>query len=234
MKTIEKKYTQKIPALKILTLLFLSALFLGSCKKLATSEPELQSALNVVNATIDMPQIGFFINGSKVQGPPLKYTEYSGYFITSPGTRSFDVAADGIPDYVLKTSVAFKQNTYHTIFVVGEIGSISAFFTDDNLDNPPAGKAKLRFIHLSPDGGNLVLAPKNGSVLFPEQTYKTSSEFMVVDPGVYDLQIKTAAGTVLAEQNVTIAAGSIYNVLAKGMRAGTSNSPLGLQFQSFN
>ena len=234
MKTIEKIYTSTIPSFKILTLLFLSALFLGSCQKPEEQEPELQSAVNIVNATIGMSQIGFFINGSKIVGDPLKYTEESGYFITFPGTRNFDVMADGILDYILKTNFTFKPNTYHTIFIVGESTSISAFFTDDDLNNPPAGKAKIRFVHLSPDGGSLVLGLKNGTSLSPEQTYKTASEFATIDSGVYDLQLKTATGTLILEKNVTIVAGSIYTAWAKGLKAGTANSPLGLQFRSIN
>jgi hypothetical protein len=234
MKTINKHYSTTLPLLKVFTLLFLSILFLGSCQKPSNQEPELQSAVNVVNATIAMPQMGFFINGGRVQGDLLKYTDESGYFITFPGNRSFDVAADGITDYILKTSVTFKQNTYHSIFIVGESTSISSFFTDDDLTNPPSGKAKVRFVNASPDAGGLVLTLKNGTSLFTEQGYKSASAFITMDPGVYDLQVKTPTGTVLVERNVTIAAGSIYTAWVKGLRAGTSNSPIGLQFRSIN
>lgn len=220
--------------MKVFTFLLLATVFLGSCQKPSNQEPDLQSAVNVVNATIGMPQMGFFINGGKIQGDLLKYTDESGYFITFPGTRSFDVAADGITDYVLKTTVTFKQNTYHTVFIVGESGSVSSFFTDDDLSNPPSGKAKLRFVNTSPDAGNLVLTLKNGTSLFTEQGYKGASQFITMDPGVYDLQVKTSTGTVLVERNVTIASGVIYTAWVKGLRSGTSNSPIGLQFRSIN
>lgn len=233
MKTIYKTYPTT-PLIKVFTLLLVSVVLLGSCQKPAKEQPELQSAVNVVNAIIGMPQVGFFINKTKVEGDPLKYTDESGYFITFPGARDFDVLADGISDYILKTNFTFKQNTYHSIFMVGESGSVSAFFTDDDLSNPPAGKAKVRFVQLSPDAGGLVLSIKNGAVLFPEQAFKTASSFITIDPGVYDLQVTTPTGTVLVEKNVTIAAGAIYTAWSKGLRAGTSNSPLGLQFRSIN
>lgn len=219
---------------KAIITLILFGLFFSSCQKPGKEEPELQSAVNIVNATIGMPQIAFFINRSRVQGDPLKYTNESGYFITFPGAREFDVAADGISDYILKTSFSFKQNTYHTVFITGESSSISALFTNDDLTNPPTGKAKIRFVHLSPDAGNLLLGVKNGSTLFPDQAYKSASQFVNLDPGVYDLQLKSATGTVLLEKNVTVTAGIIYTAWANGMRAGISNSPLGLQFRSIN
>ena len=209
-------------------------LVFSSCQKPRDEEPELQSAVNIVNATIGMPQVAFFINRSRVQGDPLKYTDESGYFITFPGSRDFDVAADGITDYILKTNFSFKQNTYHTVFITGESSSISALFTDDDLTNPPSGKAKIRFVNLSPDAGNLVLGLKNGTTLFPDQAYKSASQFITLDPGVYDLQLKTATGSVLLDKNVTITSGIIYTAWANGMRAGTSNSPIGLQFRSIN
>ncbi len=234
MKTTDETSTTTFSLFKLLSLLLLPALILGSCQKPANEEPELLSAANVVNATIGMPQLGFFINRSGVQGDPLKYTDESGYFITFPGARDFDVLADGVVDYILKTNFTFKQNTYHSIFIVGESASISALFTEDDLSNPPAGKAKIRFVNLSPDAGGLVVTLKNGTALFPEQAFKTVSQFITMDPGVYDLQAKTPTGTVLVEKNVTIASGRIYTAWAKGLRAGTSNSPLGLQFRSVN
>jgi hypothetical protein len=190
--------------------------------------------VNVVNATIGLPQVTFFINRGRIEGDPLKFTDETGYFITLPGAKDFDVMADGILDYVLKSNVTFKQNTYHSIFIVGEAGSLGTLFTEDDLTNPPAGKAKVRFVHVSPDGGSLVLGLKNGTNLFPEQQFKSASQFITMDPGVYDLQLKTATGTVIVERNVTVAPGSIYTVWAKGMKGGTANSPIGLQFRSIN
>lgn len=234
MKTIERPYIITSSAFKVFTLLLITILFVGGCKKPEKAVPELQSAVNVVNATIGLPQMGFFIGKSKVQGDLLKYTDESGYFITFPGARDFDVIADGISDYILKTSFTFKQNTYHTIFIVGENSSVSGFLTDDDLSNPPSGKAKVRFVNVSPDSGGLFLGLKNSTTVFPEQSFKSASQFITLDPGVYDLQIKTGTGTVLVEKNVTVVAGSIYTAWAKGLRAGTSNSPLGLQFRSIN
>lgn len=234
MRLILNIRTCTLTFLKALILLFLSVLFFSSCQKTRKEEPELQSAINIVNATIGMPQIAFFISRMRVQGEPLKYTDESGYFITFPGTRELDVAADGIPDYILKTNFSFKQNKYHTIFITGESTTISSLFTDDDLTNPPAGKAKIRFVNLSPDAGDLLLGLKNGTNLFPHQAYKTVSQFVTLDAGVYDLQVKTATGTVLLEKNVTIATGLIYTAWANGMRAGTASAPIGLQFRSIN
>lgn len=233
MKTITKAYQNPIPFLYFFAFLFL-AILLAACQKPDEEEPELQSAVNVVNGTINMPQFGFFINGGKIQGDPLKYTDESGYFITFPGNRAFDVQAEGITDYILRTNFTFKQNTYHSIFIVGESTAISAFFTDDDLSNPPSGKAKIRFVNLSPDAGGLVLTLKNGTSLFSEQAFKSASPFINLDPGVYDLQVKTPTGTVLVEKNVTVASGAIYTAWVKGLRSGASNSPLGLQFRSIN
>lgn len=222
-----------VGSLKIATLVFLLGSIFVSCKKLdSDGQQELQSAVNVVNATIGLKSVGFFINGSKVLGDPLDYTGESGYFITFPGLRKFDAVEDMWSDYFLRTEFAFKENTYHTIFIAGESGSVTTLFTEDDLSAPPAGKAKIRFVHLSPDGGNLLLSFKNGTALFPEQQYKTASQFKIIDPGVYDLELKTATGKVIVEKNVTVNAGSIYTAWVKGVKSGIANSPIGLQFRS--
>lgn len=133
------------------------------------------------------------------------------------------MAADGITDYILKTSFSFKQNTFQTVFITGECSSISALFTDDDLTNPPTGKAKIRFVNLSPDAGNL-MHKKTALPSFPTRLIN-QLQFVNFDPGVYDLQLKSATGTVLLEKNVTVTAGIIYTAWANGMRAGISNSP---------
>ncbi len=225
--------------LTITTLLFFFVCTLASCLKPDNDGPELQStvnvvAVNVVNATIGLKPVGFFINSTKVNGDPLEYTQESGYFITRPHTNSFDALEVTGSEYFLKTTFTFKANTYHTIFIAGESTSITSLFTEDDLSPPPAGKAKVRFVHLSPDSRGLELAIKNGVTLFPEQAYKTASEFKTIDPGVYDLQLKTVNGTVVVEQNVTVAAGVIYTAWVKGLQAGIASSPIGLQFRAIN
>lgn len=220
--------------LKFSVLILFTGCLLASCKKITNEEPQLRSAVNVVNATVGLNPIGFFINDSKVLGPPLEYTQESGYFITYPRASDFDAIEGSASNYFLETNVTFKPNTYHTIFIAGERSSITSLFTEDDLSTPAAGKAKVRFVHLSPDGGSLILAIKNGAELFSGQDYKTASEFKTIDPGNYDLQLKTPSGAIILEQNVTITAGGIYTAWVKGIQAGSASSPIGLQFGAIN
>ncbi|MEJ7694551.1 DUF4397 domain-containing protein [Daejeonella sp.] len=204
-----------------------------SCVKKNVQPPEQQSAVNVINATIGSQAITYSINGVKVLGV-LNYTNESKYFITFPGSRNFEFAIDGQIGTIGSAIFELKQNTYHSIFISGEPGAINTLLTTDDLASPPAGKAKIRFIHLSSDAGQLILGTKSGANLFPEQSYNKASPFIPLDQGVYDLQLKSSTGTLLVQANVTVAAGKIYNVWAKGLKSGVSNSPLGIHFSAVN
>lgn len=234
MNTSNNIYRKLSYSAKILITFFISASVLSACKPPNDDQPVLQSAVNVINASIGNPAISFAIMKRKVEGESLKYTEESGYFITYPGTRDFDIAFDGQTDYAIRTNFTFQQNTYHSVFISGESTSLSTFFTTDDLTTPPAGKSKIRFVHMSPDAGGLILSVKNGVNLFPAQSYKTASQFITIDPGTYVLQLKSPNGDVLSEFSGTVAPEKIYNVWSKGMKSGVSNSPLGIQFRSIN
>ena len=234
MKAPGKFYNTFLLTFKIFFLFSALVFFLNSCVKTQEPEPELQSAINVVNATVGLPAVIYAINGVRVEGPALKYNEESKYFITFPGKRKFDFTFEGQTGLTLAAMFELKQNTYHSIFVSGVNTSITTLLTTDDLTNPQMGKAKIRFIHLTSDAEQLMLVAKSGSMLFPAQAYNTSSEFIQLDPGVYNLQLKTAAGTAVSEANATFASGKIYNIWAKGLKSGAGNTVCGIQVGLIN
>jgi hypothetical protein len=107
----------------------------------------------------------------------------------------------------------------------------------DDLTTPAAGKAHVRFFHFSPNAPAVDIAVTGGPVLFPNRSFNDQAAtasvvaFTPVDAGTYDLEVRVAGtNTVaLAVPGVTLTAGKIYTVFAKGFLGGTGPQALGAQ-----
>jgi hypothetical protein len=95
-------------------------------------------------------------------------------------------------------------------------------YVDDNT-LPAAGKAHVRFIHLSPDAPAVDVAVTSGPILFSNVAFKEASSYLPVDAGTYDLQVRLAGTTTVALSvpGVTLDAGKVYTVFAEGLATGT-------------
>jgi len=211
-------------------LLSLTVFFLASCKKNNvdnTPQPDI-AAFNVVNAAPGQTSFNFALDNQIVNGPALTFTDPTGYISAYTGTRKFDVTLGGTTQSVLTDTLILEKDKYYSVFITGQ-SSLSTLITEDDVTTPATGKAKIRFIQLSPDAGSLSLGIKGETPLFPAQAFKTASAFIAIDPAQYIMEIKNDGGNALTESNITIAAGRIYTVWAGGLLQGTGNSAMIIQ-----
>jgi len=75
------------------------------------------------------------------------------------------------------------------------------------------------------------VALAGGAVLFPNTAFKGYSAFTPVDAGTYDLEVRLAGTStvVLPLPGVTLEAGRIYTVFARGFVGGAGDEALGAQ-----
>ena len=102
---------------------------------------------------------------------------------------------------------------------------------EDDLTAPAQGKAHVRFIHLSPDAPAVDITLTNGTVVFGNKAFKEFTAFTPLDAGTYDLQVRVAGTTTVALDlaGITLEAGKIYTVFAKGFLAGVGQQQLGAE-----
>ncbi len=94
----------------------------------------------------------------------------------------------------------------------------------DDLVPPPAGKAKLRVIHASPDAGELdVYAKGKRDALFSGMSFEKKTGYLEVDPMTATLEVRPTGenNAVLAVPNAKIEAGKIYTIIIVGLTQGT-------------
>jgi hypothetical protein len=103
--------------------------------------------------------------------------------------------------------------------------------TVDDLTTPAAGKAHVRFIHLSPDAPAVDIAVVGGPVVFPNSSFKQASAFTPLAAGTYNLEVRVAGTSTVALTlpPITVADGKIYTVFAKGFLSGTGTQALGAE-----
>lgn len=220
--------------LRLSMLVLLAWLLLCSCRKNNFSnEPQDAAAFNVVNASPGPLTINFFLNNYLVNGPVLAYTQESGYILATTGIRKFDATAGGSVKSLVTDTIELQKDKFYTIFISGPNTSLSTLVTEDDLSLPPSGKAKIRFIQLSPDGGTLGLGIKGGAVLFAVQAFKTVSQFIIIDPASYTFELESN-GSAIDESTADLMAGKIYTVWAGGLKEGTQTSSVQLQISMNN
>jgi len=218
-----------------LVLLSLAVFFLASCKKNNvdnTPQPDI-AAFNVVNAAPGQTSFNFALDNQIVNGPALVFTDNTGYISAYTGIRKFDATLGGTTLSVLTDTLNLETNKYYSVFITGQ-STFSTLITEDDLTAPTTGKAKIRFIQLSPDAGTLVLGIKGAAALFPKQAYKIASDYIPIDPAQYVLEIKDNGGDALTEVNATITAGKIYTVWSGGLLKGTGSSAMLIQVSADN
>jgi hypothetical protein len=100
----------------------------------------------------------------------------------------------------------------------------------------------VRFFHFSPNAPAVDIAVTGGPVLFSNRKFNDQSTnaaltaFTPLNAGTYNLEVRLAGTSTVALSipNVTLAAGKIYTVFAKGFAGGTGAQALGAQIITNN
>ncbi len=192
--------------------------------------PTLQARVMAVHASPDAPAVDLLVDGA-VAGSGLAFPNNTGYLTVTAGTRNVKVNVAGSSTTVINADLPLLAGGNYSVFARGPVASIGALVIADDLTAPAAGKAHVRFIHLSPDAPAVDVAVTGGPVLFANKAFQQFSAFTPVDAGTYDLEVRPAGSgsVVLALPGITLQSGKIYTVFAKGFLAGAGAQALGAQ-----
>jgi len=184
----------------------------------------------VTHASPDAPGVDLLIDNSKVNTSALTFPNSTGYLDVESGVRNVKVNAAGTSTSVINADVTLVEDKNYSIFAVNTLAKIEAIVLEDNLTAPAAGKAHVRFGHLSPDAPAVDIAVKGGAVVFPNAKFKDFTAFTPLDAGTYNLDVRVAGTTTVALSipPITLEAGKIYTVFARGF-LGAGTNKLGAQ-----
>ena len=212
------------------TTLFIAAAIItfSSCTK-KNDDTTFYSSLSVTHASPDAPAVDIYIDNSKVTTTPFSFSNTTGYLknIIS-GKRNIKVNVAGTTTNVINADITFDGNKNYSLFAIDSVSKLSTILTVDDLTTPAAGKAHVRFIHLSPDAPAVDIAVVGGPVVFPNSSFKSVSAFTPLGAGAYNLEVRVAGTTnvALTLPSITLESGKIYTVYAKGFLGGTGAQAL--------
>ena len=188
------------------------------------------SLVKVIHASPDAPGVDLLVDNT-VAGTNLTFPNNTGYLTVNSGTRNIKVNVTGTMSTVIEANVDFIQNKNYSVFAVNSVSSIEPLLIEDDLTAPAQGKAHVRFIHLSPDAPAVDITLTDGTVVFGNKSFKEFTVFTPLDAGSYDLQVRVSGTTTVALNlpGITLEAGKIYTVFAKGFLNGVGQQELGAE-----
>lgn len=189
--------------------------------------------VQVIHASPDAPGVDILVDNSKVNSAALVFPNNTAYLEVNAGARNIKVNAAGTSTSVINADVTFEKDKNYSVFAINRLASIEPLVLVDDLTAPAAGKAHVRFVHLSPDAPAVDITTTTGSVVFGNRAFKSATAFTPLDAGAYNLQVRVAGTPTVALTlpTITLEAGKIYTVFARGLLAppaGNTNT-LGAQ-----
>lgn len=211
------------------TLLVSAIMILPSCKK---EENKTYANILVTHASPNAPGVDLLVDAKVVNSAALNFPNNTGYLAVESGTRNIKVNASGTTTTVINADLTFEKDKNYSIFAVDSLSKISAIVLTDDLTAPASGKAHVRFVHLSPNAPAVdVAVSSSGAVVFGNKSFKEYTAFTPLDAGPYNLDVRVAGTTTVALTlpTITLEAGKIYTVYAKGFLGGTGAQALGAE-----
>jgi LPXTG-motif cell wall-anchored protein len=191
---------------------------------LALAAPALAQAgeaqVRVAHLAPDAPNVDVYVNGEPVL-TDVAYTTISGYLPLPAGAQQVTVYAAGdTSSPVIDVPVEVAAGGAYTIAAVGLVAdsSLTAQVYEDDLRAPPAGTAKVRVVHASPDAGPVDVVPRGGDPLVEGLAFPDATPYAEVPAGTYTLDVNPAGtgDAVLTVPDAAFADGGVYSAFAVG------------------
>ncbi|WP_028456054.1 DUF4397 domain-containing protein [Chitinilyticum litopenaei] len=183
-----------------------------------------RAAVRAIHASPDAPAVDVVASGS-VLFPNVSFFAASAY--ANVPAASYDVALNlaGTATSALSQNLAVAAGKHYSVFAVGLAAGTPALqylVAEDDRMAPASGKAKVRVVHASPDAPAVDVAA-NGSNVLTNVAFPAVSAYLEVPAGAYTFDVKPAgSASVVKSATVTLEAGKIYTVVARGLLAGSN------------
>lgn len=173
--------------------------------------------VRVLHASPDAPAVDVYVNG-EVAVENASFKDITGYLELEAGSYQIAIHAAGSDEAVYEQEVAVEAGTHYTVAAVGLLEDgfrLEAFADDLTVDE---GKSNIRVGHLSPGSPAVDVGLIGGDSLVEGAEFFAVTDYLTLDPGTYDLEIRAAGTTdqVLDLSGTTLEANKIYSAYAVG------------------
>jgi hypothetical protein len=194
------------------------------------TEPVKVAYVSVYHASPDAPDFDIIVDDRAINVNPFDYTSYSGYLNFFTGNRNIKFNAVNANNALIDTTFNFEEGKAYSLFAIDRLSNLQALLVVDSSAAPAAGKAMVRFVHLSPDAPALdvSVSGETGDPLFANHSFKQATPFQEVDAKTYSFDIKNsgASDVLMSVDDITLQAGRYYTIVTRGFKtppAGNTN-----------
>ncbi len=148
--------------------------------------------------------------GGPGPGPQAQTTQTPG---ATPGAGAAGIAG----------SAELMGGQAYSLVAIGRPDNVETLPLTDDLTPPPAGQAKVRFVHASPDAPAVDVAVTGAATpIFANVAFRSATNYETVSAGTVDLQVRPAGSNdvVLTVPGVTLTGGATYTIYAVGLAEG--------------
>jgi hypothetical protein len=187
--------------------------------------------VRLVHMSPGTPSLDLKADGQTVL-PDLAFKSASAYIPLTAGMHHLQLTSTQQQPPLVEADLPLREGQALTLVVVGRQPDVSLFPLEDNNQPPPAGKAKVRFMHTSPDAPAVDVTVRNGPVLFPRVAFKNVADYVSVDAGTYALDVRPSGATTVAltVPSITLQSGQVVTIFATGLLATNSLTAVGVVY----
>lgn len=172
----------------------------------------------VINVNPSSELLYFYADNNLIgSGGALSYNRYYPYWPFYTGERTLRILGT-MTNFELDSVEMVAGQSYSILAVKSETSdSAEIAVYQDNFTLPAGGKAGIRFIHASPDAGEINVIVNENTAASHTLTYKEATDFYDVDAGTLNFEIKnTEDESLLVSPGQNLTAGRVYTILIRG------------------
>ncbi len=190
------------------------------------------SGLSLIHASPTIEKLDVYVDNTRATISDFGYGSKIDYLNAYSGNRKLTVTKKESGVALKSEFATLTVNKGYSLFVIDKLENIKFLLLEDDLAKPAAGKAKVRFVNLSPDSDPLNLAIDGKPTdLVTNKAFKEYSTFETIDPGnnvKFLVKNKNTGNVETFIADVKIEEGKIYTVYARGLKAATDETKLGV------
>jgi hypothetical protein len=186
------------------------------------------SSIRVVNASPDAPALDFYFNQTKTISS-IKFKGISDYTDIADGNydvKGFASPSDGTGTPIIELpGFTVNSGSFTTIVIVGLIKNKSVAIlplSDNNWLTSDGSKAKVRFIHGSPDATTVNVEGNGVGDIFNNISFKSIGNYVTTTAGPFTLTVTSTdvPSKVVLTRTLDLQAGKVYSVFVVGEVTG--------------
>jgi hypothetical protein len=180
---------------------------------------EGDACVSVVHASPDAPNVDLYVDGQLALSG-LGFGWWSNWVALPAGDHQVQVTAAGAaPDTaVIDATLSLESGKAYQVAATGFLAEITPQVFEADLSDLSSDTARVRVIHAVPDAPAVDIAVTGGDVLVGGLEFASSSDYLEVPAGSYDLEVRLAGteDVVLPLPGVELTGGTHYDVYAIG------------------